>query len=304
MRLIIALVIAFAALVRYDSYRVDVEQVGQLMANQSTSDTWRGKRITSRDPAEMLEIINERSANGPEAGQDLILWQGNSQLHTINQPRAGDHLAPYWLAETSGCDGCIVPLGFSLPNSSLQEHLVITHAALEKLPIRLLVYKLVFDTLRNDGLRDEIQPLLSPGVRAAMQKTAVGEEILKGFAGAKTETGGSDHAQGETASLQGFAQKPIEDWMVATLGSVFPLWDNRANLRTRLLVDLYELRNRLLGIDASTKRPIIPARFNRNMAALDAILERAKADKIPVLLYVAPIRQDQPLPYDLDAYRR
>jgi len=49
---------------------------------------------------------------------------------------------------------------------------------------------------------------------------------------------------------------------------------------------------------------MIKPRYERNMMALEAMLEDCHEKGIPVLMYVAPIRQDITLPYDVDAYHR
>ena len=60
---------------------------------------------------------------------------------------------------------------------------------------------------------------------------------------------------------------------------------------------MYELRNTLLGIKATTKRKLIRGRYNDNLAALTAILNTAASNHIQVLVYITPIRHDVDIPY-------
>jgi hypothetical protein len=47
---------------------------------------------------------------------------------------------------------------------------------------------------------------------------------------------------------------------------------------------------------------VIPARYDRNMAALAQLLDDAKTARIPVIAYIAPLRPDIPPPYDARQY--
>lgn len=303
-RLILAVALALALLLAYDRHRIDAENFALGTENQAAFESWGGQRITASTPRDIIDLVaahagTAASASGTAAGPDRILWLGNSQLHTINQFKAGDHLAPYWLAERSACGGCLLPLGLSLPNASLQEHLLLAHMVTTRLSISGVVLKLVFDDLREDGLRDDLEPMLSADVRQALRRSDIGQEMLRSWDGRAKAGVTAD----KTKALDGFAQKYLEDRLVDGLAALVPLWADRANLRSRLLTDLYETRNRAFGITPSSVRRIIRPRLERNMRALAALVEHLRAAAIPLLVYIAPIRQDVTLPYDVGAYR-
>ena len=65
---------------------------------------------------------------------------------------------------------------------------------------------------------------------------------------------------------------------------------------------LYQWRNTLFGINASTKRKMIPARYDWNMQALEAIIECANERGVSLNVYIPPIRTDVEVPYDLKEY--
>lgn len=227
-----------------------------------------------------------------------MLWLGNSQLHHINQFEPGDRLAPYWLRRAFRCPDTTVPLGFSLPNANLQEHYMIARYVSERVPLRVAILELVFDDLREDGLRNDFASMLTPDDRQRLQKDAVARDIV-----ARAETDWGAHATGEeNAGLHGFVQKRIEDALNAQAGRISTLWADRANLRVRVLTDLYVVRNKALGIKATTVRKMIPDRYRRNMQALEEMLAFLQSNGTRTVAYIAPIRQDHPLPYRADEY--
>ena len=58
----------------------------------------------------------------------------------------------------------------------------------------------------------------------------------------------------------------------------------------------------MFNIDATTIRRKIPGRYKKNFEALINITKLAKLNNIKVFFYIAPIRQDINLPYDLEDY--
>lgn len=78
-----------------------------------------------------------------------------TRVRYINQFQAGDHIAPYWLRSALDCPDVRVPLGVSLPNANLQEHYVLVKYIMRRVDVSVLLLGLVFDDLREDGLRDE-----------------------------------------------------------------------------------------------------------------------------------------------------
>jgi hypothetical protein len=296
-RVILAALTAAAMLFLYNRQWIDAENLALGPENQGAFEQWNGQRITAWRPADIMELVGARKQSNQISSKNIV-WLGNSQLHAINQYKRDDHLAPYWLVKTAACSDCIAPLGISLPNANLQEHLVLTEYVLHRIPVSLIILNLVFDDLREDGLRQELAPLLTPDVRQALQATGIGREMLKPF----SEQDEIKDLE-KTGGLHGFAQAMLEDRLDRALGTIVPLWADRANLRNRLLVDLYEWRNLVFGIKPSTIRRVIPARYERNMQAFEEILAVARKSNIPLLVYVAPIRSDVQLPYDVSAYR-
>lgn len=305
-RIVLATVVALLFLVIYNRQRIDSDNLALGSESISAYESWNDRRITASRPNDIAGLVEAHAGSLPtqdvaKSKSSYITWLGNSQLHTINQFRSGDHLAPYWLAQgVPKCPECPMPIGISLPNANVQEHLALTYFVTGRLPVSQIILNLVYDDLREDGLRAEFAPLLTEPVRQRLAATPVGREIL--------EAQRTDHQASvtgeETGALHGFAQEYFEDRLVKALGAAVPLWADRANLRNLVMADLYELRNWVFRIKPSTTRPMIKPRYARNMAAFEALAENLRASGIPLLVYIAPIRQDVKLPYEIAAYQR
>jgi len=301
-RLAIALTAAGVALMTYGGRSIDPDKFGLDPTVVLSQEAWAGVPFTASTISAIVAVAErQRQAKlsaEPPCKPTTILWLGNSQLHFINQFQPGEHVAPFWLRKSVDCPDAFVPLGISLANASLQEHYVLAEYFWQRFHIRTLILQLCFDDLREDGLREEFAELLTPQDRQILQRNEVGSDIL-GRADANWK--GLNRSE-ENSGLEGFVQKNIEDEFDARLGDLFSLWKERANLRNLLLTDLYYTRNALLGIKPTSVRKMIPPRYHRNMQAYAAILQEAQTLQIPVVAYIAPIRQDSSLPYDRSQY--
>lgn len=99
-------------------------------------------------------------------------------------------------------------------------------------------------------------------------------------------------------------QQRVERWLDGRLSSAWALWASRSQIEGNTRIAIYYFRNWALGIKPTTIRKVIKIRYKRNMDAFRDILEDYKARRIPVVLYIAPIRQDKQLPYDQEEYRQ
>lgn len=297
LKFFIAAVLAFVALYAYSQKRIVAEDFALGSENTHVFEQWNGDSFTASTVDDICSLVRREATNQEKTDKKYILWLGNSQLHTINQFKSGDHLAPYWLRADVARPDNFVPLGLSLPNANLQEHFIISEFVKSHLPLRALILEVVFDDLREDDLRDEFSAMLTPETRGKIATLPIGEEILSRTKA--TEKSGNSK---ENIGLQGFVQKNFEDILTQRLGSVWPLWEERQNLRVSFLIDLYFARNYVFGIKPTSVRRMIPSRYERNMKALEAMLADFQHEKIPVVIYIAPIRQDQHLPYDANEY--
>lgn len=224
------------------------------------------------------------------------LWLGNSQVHAINQFQEGEENAPPILFRLLFKDS-IDLLTLSQPNANLQEHYVLFEYIQARLPLAMLILPVVFDDLRETGLRSGISSALEEeGVAEALRQTAVGRQIL---AQNLPEKIGPGNVEKQNESLQERTEKTINAW----LENHWSLWAARPQIRGEIFTSLYKLRNTLLGIKATTKRRIIRGNYRTNMMALEATIDHAASMGIDVLLYIVPLRNDTDIPYDLNEYK-
>jgi hypothetical protein len=302
MRVVAGAVIGLAGLYYYYAGPIDPGKIALGTETIEARETWQGQAITGarvRATRSIIDRLADSQAQKPQR-MPIVLWLGNSQLHAINRYKPGDHLAPYWLIDRANCLDCFLPLGITLPNANIQEHYVLELDVTKHIPIKLVILELCFDDLREDGLRDEFELILDNHLRAELGKSNVGKEILTGW-DASTKVNPDEE---DVAGLQGFLQRPLEKFIVAGLDRVFPLWAARSYLRGQFLDNLYYFRNWVFGITPSTVRRMIAPRYARNMRALEAMMSDLTSQHIATIAYIAPIRHDVPMPYEMASYDR
>lgn len=300
-RLIVAFLVMLVTASKYSERQIDTENFALGKESQSLAETYAGAPFTASDVRSIIAVLKQQDSDCPDEQAKRVMWLGNSQLHTVNQYRQGEHLAPYWVRASAKKPDCFLPYGLSLPNANFQEYLALTAYVISVTHIDAAVLSLVFDDLREDGLRADFSSMLTQPMRANLVTSAAGQDILARY---DLEHARVQEDQDENQGLAGFVQKRFEDSLTSILEETFPLWAERPNLRARVMTDLYYLRNFVLQIKATTIRKLIPARQARNMGALEATLQDLHKQRIPIILYIAPIRQDVPLPYEPAGYAR
>jgi hypothetical protein len=229
-------------------------------------------------------------------GHEVALWMGNSQIHGVNQLRYGQENACPMLFRRLSPIGSDF-LTFSFPNSNFQEQYVLFEYLRRRLKLKVVILPVVFIAFRETGIRDDIaKALMQPEVKTSLKSTRIGERIL-------AEYGSKAVAQnGDLAALRGTIQEYSESFLNDWLARNCPLWEARPQARGQLTTAAYRLRNAIFGIKPGSKRRMIHARYEDNMAALEAIVDTAVKENIRVILYTAPIRHDVELPYLTEEY--
>lgn len=228
-----------------------------------------------------------------------VMWLGNSQLHAVNQLRPGEENAPAILFRKLGLRGYDL-VTFSQGNANFQEHYVLFEHFRQKMPIKALILPLVFDDLREDGLRDEIvQSLGDESTRQRLAQTTIGARLLERYRmNEPSETTGAAPYRPQTP------QEYVESTLERKLLDSSRLWAARAEVRGDIFLGLYKLRNTVFGIKPTTKRKMIRGRYADNLAALESMLKVAADHEISVLAYIAPVGVDNgERPYDETEYR-
>lgn len=223
------------------------------------------------------------------------VWLGNSQLHAINQFKPGDVNAPLLLHQMLAPSGVDV-VTFSQPNANLQEHAVLFTYLSQHMKVDTLLLPLVFDDMREDGIREKLQATLHDSqVETEFKRHAVGRQIIQA---------NSAHAElNQVAAEPRSVQERIENQLLAYLDEHSATWRAREEVRGSFYLGLYRLRNWVFNITPSTARRLIPSRYATNMAALQMTLDIARSRGTRVILYIAPIRNDVKIPYVQEEYQ-
>lgn len=294
---LISVTAALILLYAYNERRIQADDFALGKENTSRSESWNGVPFTGHTIAEISALVRQYSVLQAGHGLDqqkIIAWYGNSQLHTINQFESGQHLAPYWLRKLAPCQDCMVPLGLSQSNANLQEVFVLSQYVAKRLPVSAVVLEVEFMGFREAGLRAEFSEIASSDLVNDLRAYPVGKDLA-----ALAASGGkkADDVQEKSGLDSGF-QQHVENYLSEKLSEIWPLWRDRVNLRNNVLGDLFNFRNWALNISSASQRKIIKPRYQKNMQALEDLLSSSRDADIPVVMYIAPIRQDKLLPYD------
>jgi len=244
-----------------------------------------------RDSAQCVAGATHRKA------RRSALWLGNSQLHAVNQRQKGESNAAPLLFDALSLRGLDL-ITMSQPNANLQEHYVLFESMRTQLSVKLLILPVVFDDMREDGLRDEVAAISRDQATAlGLSRTQIGRDLVsEGKRGSVAD----QETAGIAQTLQERAEKGLNGWLT----DHSPLWAARPQMRGDVLIALYELRNAVFGIKATTKRKVILSRYKKNFGALQATLESARREGTRMIVYVAPLRGGVEIPYDPAEYAR
>ena len=148
---------------------------------------------------------------------DVVLWLGNSQLHSINQMKLGDETAPPIL-HRSIIDLQKYLMTFSQPNANLQEHYVLFNYLVSKVPVSTLILPVVFDDMRETGIRKNITDAFKDlYVANELKKTDIGKKLLSNY-------DNQDIAGNDMAALEGTLQENVEFFLNTKLGLYLLTW--------------------------------------------------------------------------------
>jgi hypothetical protein len=243
-------------------------------------------------------IVNAESCiDGWEARgrKPLVVWLGNSQIHAINQIKKNDvNCVQILYGMLSEVDYDL--LAFSDPNANLQEHYVLFEYLTHHLPIKTLLLPVVFDDMRENGLRDSFVPILEDSEMVyELSKSEIGQSML-----VENRSANSDN---DLAGLNDTPQIVVEDFIVNWLSENWSLWKERPIMRGELLYRyLYRFRNWIFDISAQSKRKMISGYYAKNKSALKEILQASEKYNVQVVMYIPPLRNDTDIPYVAEEY--
>ena len=226
----------------------------------------------------------------------VILWLGNSQLHGINQASKGLTSAPEILHEKLLKDYFLLTI--SIPNINIQEQYLIYEYLKNFFNIKHVLLALSFDNMREDGIRPSLHDVaFDLSFIDDFNRSSFESDLLSSIT--RNEPLQSDDFKGISNTIQ----ETSEEYLNSFLEEYWGTWDYRGNLRSWSLISLYQIRNVIFGIDSSSIRKKIPARYDKNLNAFEKFLSSINnSELIKFTVYSAPIRNDINIPYDLKEF--
>ncbi|MBY0111325.1 MAG: hypothetical protein K2Y21_00780 [Phycisphaerales bacterium] len=288
----LAIVIGMGLVAFYNWRRVIPDQLALGAAVQVKPAFWNGMPVNGRRVDDYPEVFPPKRY---KPGDDLWVWLGNSQMHSINQLQEHDEVA---VAHASRIMNFPV-FGLSIPNASLRENLAVTGWAFSKAKPQWVIVPVVFYMFRMYDLRTGFHEIYDDAAKKSLAATSIGADMAKEI----EKLGSEENRDAQGTSRLGFSlQTWSEEKLSALVSSHSQVWRDRDQAYAAVMNDLYTSRHWFMGIRSDTKRPMIPARLEANMQALSALIDLAKKNGARVLVYVAPIRWDVEPPYMLDQY--
>ena len=249
------------------------------------------KRIHCMDERDLDVCLDSYFNYGQK--KDVTLWLGNSQLHAINQFKEGQETATVKLHKLAKkYDEYLIST--SQPNANLQEHFLLAAHLIKKLPVKYIILPIVFDDMREDGIRFSLKYLLEDQMTISFIKDYnIGKKLLSQYKNSNTNL-----------NVNKSLQDKSESYLNKKLSNVWPLWSERSQFRGSLFNFLYRFRNYVFQINPSTTREILPGEYKKNFQALNSLIQITKENKIKLIIYNVPIRNDVKIPYDNEDYSK
>jgi hypothetical protein len=169
-----------------------------------------------------------------------------------------------------------------------------------ELPIKAVFLPVFMDDLREtNGIEDDFYPYLNEN----KYKLKYPNSHLIDNLNSEFKLSYEKIIQNKSAnSITKTTQEKFEFFFNNFANKNFTIWNNRKEVKGLLFGKLYDLRNTIFNIKATTTRRMLPNRYKDNFDALKLILKDASSNKIKTLLYIPPIRSDVIIPYNIKEY--
>ena len=207
----------------------------------------------------------------------IALWIGNSQLHAINFYQPNDHLAvEYANLKSISRNGQIRYLQLSSPNINYKEKLIYyLKARVSNLKINWLIIAATFRGFHFLSVRESFLNHLR---NIELDSLTLNDTISKDLA---SQIDLNSEAQPDETP-----QDVAENKMVWTIEKIWPAYDYRGNVRSKLRIlpgfwfQKFSTKNNFYdGADFSLKQ---------NLLYLDELLGQCASDGVNVLIYKSP----------------
>ncbi len=234
----------------------------------------------------------------------LVVVCGMSQMFTINEPKPGDQRISEELDDRLSPRGVRV-YGLAAPNLCNEEALFLLLALLEqpRTTPRSFIFGACFDKFRNIDLRPGYGRFLQakPGLAELWKRTAEVHREKYPLAADKMLRTLHDLHGGEEdrdRSTNGVCENELRNFVSAGL----PVVAERKQMNGFLQNRLFLLRNSLLGIKPTSKRPIIQSRYDMNREFLELMIDVSERAGVRFITYVCPLNPLAENPYVAHEY--
>jgi hypothetical protein len=294
----LAVLVLLNAYIAHVERGIQQERRANLLVMSRTERSVGGARYdwsVGEDPGRYLDQI-------PDARlQPIAIVSGMSQMYAINDPRPSDEIIVEHLDDALSAHS-VRAFGLAAPNMNNEEALLYLVATIidARTKPTSFVYGVCFDKFRNVDLRPGLMRLLQqrPGLRDAWSAVCASRSDEYPMACAKMRMALEDTA----GSSLGGREDDLEHRLRASLGRVIPMIADSADLNAKAQGDVFLLRNWLLRIKATDKRPLLESVYRLNQEFLGLMAEVAKERSVTLVLYVIPLNPGADNPYVPEQY--
>ncbi len=231
---------------------------------------------------------------------NLVIISGMSQMYTINDYRPTDQTISEWMDDALAPTGTRV-FGLAAPNLSHEEgvfHLLSTLSQPQTKP-DVFIFAVAFEKSREVDLRRHFLAHLRrhPDLTRAWRSTA--ERYRTQYPLATAKMLATLEALERDAATK---EDTFESRLRRRVSDVVPLVKERRSLNSELRIHVFGLRNFLLGIKNTTKRPIIRDRYDTNREFIGVLADVGRAHGVKVLLFIVPFNPHAENPYVPEEY--
>lgn len=238
----------------------------------------------------------------PDSRQtNLVILSGMSQMYTINDFRPGDQTISEWMDDVLAPKGTRV-FGLAAPNLSHEESVFILMSMLEKPQTKpdAFIFAVAFEKLREVDLRPQYLAYLRKHPELVEEWRGVALKYRTKYPLASAKMLATLESLQRTDAVANEAT--LESRLRTKVAEFVPIVRERKTLNAKLRVLLFTVRNAVLGIKNTTKRPIIPDRYNTNREFLGLLAEIGREHGVNVMFFIVPFNPHAENPYIPEEY--
>ena len=201
----------------------------------------------------------------PKSNDNTLLVLGNSQLGAINQMKESDMSYAQLISEDPNLQK-YVTRSIWIPNANLKEFHVIYQALSDcGSEPKFLAIPVFLDDTREGDVRESVK-------KSKSSLCPISEEDEK------------IEPANEVKHSKNFSET-LSESLVRNL----PVFSDLSRVNGTFRVWLYQLRNTIFGISASSKRKVIPNLYKTNLSSLEALINKRNSLGKRTFLYIPPL---------------